>query len=69
MIQRTTPEPSITLPDPTRPPRPAPDCDVCASLDTQRIQYEEAGNIRRSTDCEVEIRNHPHPKKRRGGRS
>ena len=61
-LQQTTPEPPITLPDPTRPPRPAPGCDVCAALDTQRAQYERAEDIRRATDCEIEIRNHPHPK-------
>lgn len=68
-VQQTTPEPSITLPDPTRPPRPAPNCGVCAALEKQRAGYQQAGKIRKATECEVEIRNHPHPKKRRGARS
>ncbi|MEU9893660.1 hypothetical protein ACIBCS_40890 [Streptomyces phaeochromogenes] len=59
----------ITLPDPTHPPRPAPGCDVCAALDEQRAEYERAKDIRRATVCEVEIRNHPHAKKRREARS
>ena len=62
-LQQTTPEPPITLPDPTRPPRPAPGWDVCARPSTRGArQYERAEDIRRATDCEIEIRNHPHPK-------
>jgi hypothetical protein len=61
MKQQTTAEPPITLPDPTRPPRLAPGCDVCAALDRQRAQAESAGDIRRATTCEIEIRRHPHP--------
>lgn len=53
------PEPPITLPDPTRPPTPAPGCDVCAALDRQRAEAEDAGNIRRATMFEVEMRRHP----------
>ncbi|MFE7077407.1 hypothetical protein ACFU96_45755 [Streptomyces sp. NPDC057620] len=60
MIQQTTPEQPITLPDPTTAPRPAPGCGVCAALDQQRAQYEAEGDIRRATDREVELRNHPH---------
>ncbi|MFM9594050.1 hypothetical protein ACKI1O_32260 [Streptomyces scabiei] len=57
--QQTTDEPPVTLPDPTRPPRPAPGCDVCAALDRQRQAAEDARDIRRATTCEVEIRRHP----------
>lgn len=56
--QQTTPEKPITLPDPTRPPRPAPDCDVCAALERQRVSAERAKDVRRATTCEVEIRGH-----------
>ncbi|MFS8199029.1 hypothetical protein ACLVWQ_10080 (plasmid) [Streptomyces sp. CWNU-52B] len=69
MTQQTTQGRPVTLPDPTRPPPPAPGCDVCAALDKQRVQYERAQNIRRATECEVEIRNHPHSKKAREPRS
>lgn len=57
--QQTTQEPPISLPDPTRPPTPAPGCDVCEALDRQRAAAEEAGNIRLATAYEVEMRRHP----------
>ena len=58
-LQRTTQEPPITLPDPTRPPGPAAGCDVCAALEEQRAGYERRGNTKAATTCEVEMRNHP----------
>jgi hypothetical protein len=64
MKQQTTAEPPVTLPDPTRPPRPAPGCDVCSALDKQRAAAEGRGDVKKATTCEVEIRRHPHP----GGR-
>lgn len=64
--QQTTQEESFSLPDPTRPPRPAPGCDVCHALDKQRAAAEEAGDIKRATMYEVEMRRHP---KHRGGTS
>ncbi|MFD5573965.1 hypothetical protein [Streptomyces cadmiisoli] len=57
---RTVMAEAIHLPDPTRPPRPAPGCDVCAALDKQRAQAEKSRNIRKATSCEEEIRRHPH---------
>jgi len=59
MRQQTTPEAPVTLPDPTRPPRPAPGCDVCASLELQRKDAERAGDISTATSREQEIRSHP----------
>lgn len=56
-------DPPITLPDPTRPPAPAPGCDVCAALDEQRAEAEAARDYRTATDCEQEIRSHPHGKR------
>lgn len=56
---QTTPEPPVSLLDPTRPPRPKAGCDVCAALDKQRAEAERARNIRRATMLEVEMRNHP----------
>lgn len=58
-IQNTAQEEPITLTDPTRPPRPAPGCDVCAALDGQRADAEKRGDIRFATTCEMEIRRHP----------
>jgi hypothetical protein len=46
-------------PDPTRPPRLVPGCDVCAALERQRAAAERDGDVRRATTCEVEIRSHP----------
>ncbi|GHH83903.1 hypothetical protein [Streptomyces capitiformicae] len=57
--QQTASEPPITLPDPTRPPRPKPGCDVCEALEVQRAQAEKDGDIRRATMFEVEMRCHP----------
>jgi hypothetical protein len=66
MKQQTKPdERPVTLPDPTRPPKPAPGCDVCAALDQQRAAAERSGNIRQATTCEQEMRSHP----RHGGKS
>ncbi|MEU1520425.1 hypothetical protein ABZ490_51450 [Streptomyces sp. NPDC005811] len=58
-LHRTTQEPTITLPDPTRPPKPVPGCTVCAGLDRRRAQAERAGNIGRATTLEIEMRSHP----------
>lgn len=60
MKQQTKPdERPIVLPDPTRPPTPAPGCDVCAALDRQRATAERAGNIGLATTYEQEMREHP----------
>ncbi|MGW1669019.1 hypothetical protein [Streptomyces sp. NPDC002324] len=62
MKPQTTQELPVMLPDPTRPPRPVPGCDVCAALDRQRADAEGRGNIRQATTYEMEIRSHPHPR-------
>jgi hypothetical protein len=61
MKQQTTPEPPVVLTDPTRPPRPAPGCDVCSALDKQRAAAEGRGDVKQATTYEMEIRRHPHP--------
>ncbi|WP_231626624.1 hypothetical protein [Streptomyces apocyni] len=58
-VGRTTMALPVMLPDPTLPPQPAQGCDVCAALDRQRAEFDLLGNVRRATDCEVEIRDHP----------
>lgn len=58
-IRQTAPEPPVTLLDPTRPPKPRPGCDVCAALDRQRAAADDAGDIKRATMYEVEMRRHP----------
>lgn len=58
MKAQTVPEPPVTLPDPSRPPRLVPGCDVCSALDRQRVAAEGAADTARATTCEVEIRAH-----------
>lgn len=57
--RQTLQEPPVSLPDPTRPPRPVRGCDVCAALDQQRVEAEERGDVRAATTREVEMRRHP----------
>jgi hypothetical protein len=53
-------EPPIDLPLPLEAPEPEPDCDVCEALARQRIEAQALGDYSRLTDCNVEIRSHPH---------
>lgn len=56
---QTYPENPISLPDPTRPPQPVPGCVVCSGQESLRQAAERKHDIRRATDCEMEIRRHP----------
>ncbi|MBW1596533.1 hypothetical protein [Streptomyces sp. JJ38] len=59
----TTDGPSpVHLPDPFPAPEPppAPGCDVCRALAAQRLEARNRGDLSAATDCNVEIRNHPH---------
>lgn len=47
----------VTAPD----PEPAAGCDVCEALARQRAGAYAVGDRSRVTDCNVEIRRHPHP--------
>ncbi|CAM5418782.1 hypothetical protein SAVIM338S_02280 [Streptomyces avidinii] len=40
---------------------PAEGCDVCAALVKQRTEYRKLRNASGVTDCNVEMRQHPHP--------
>jgi hypothetical protein len=42
-------------------PAPAKDCDVCEALARQRIEAQALGEYSKLSDCNVEIRKHPHP--------
>nr|WP_079056270.1 hypothetical protein [Streptomyces caeruleatus] len=58
---RTYPSPPVELPlrlDGT--PKSAPDCDVCQALDRQRSEARAKGDMSRVSDCNIELRNHPH---------
>jgi hypothetical protein len=62
MIHPTTyPGPPVELPlrlD-TDPP-PVVGCDVCDALDKERSEARAVGNGSKVSDCNVEIRSHPH---------
>ncbi|MFD5198867.1 hypothetical protein ACFWM7_01600 [Streptomyces sp. NPDC058375] len=46
-------------------PVPNPGCDVCTSLGQQREEARVMGNMTTVTDCNVEIRRHPHKMQKR----
>ncbi|KOU80160.1 MULTISPECIES: hypothetical protein [Streptomyces] len=53
-------------PFPVRDPDPAdPTCDVCAALVVQRAEGYRQRDLSAVVDCNVEIRQHPHPEVRR----
>ncbi|RSS98853.1 hypothetical protein EF910_37685 [Streptomyces sp. WAC07149] len=52
----------VELPLRTGPePYPAAGCGVCAALATQRRDARLLGDYSTVSDCNVELRNHPHP--------
>ncbi|ARF56751.1 hypothetical protein [Streptomyces gilvosporeus] len=51
---------AVHLPEPAREPEPVAGCDVCGALDRQRLGAYAVGDRSRATDCNVEIRRHPH---------
>ncbi|MEV7415282.1 hypothetical protein [Streptomyces sp. NPDC089919] len=53
------PEP-VHLTAPAAPARAVPGCDVCEALVKQRGEGYEAGDMSAVSDCNVELRNHPH---------
>lgn len=62
----TYPSPPVELPLRLEgDPHPAPGCDVCGALSGERSEARAAGNMSKVSDVNVEIRNHPHGKRRR----
>ncbi|UZJ29942.1 hypothetical protein OJ254_05235 [Streptomyces endophytica] len=53
---------SVQLGEPVRDPEPATGCDVCEALAQQRVAAYAVGNRSKVSDCNVEIRRHPHRK-------
>lgn len=41
-------------------PNPAADCDVCQALSEQRSEAHAKRDMSKVSDCNIEIRNHPH---------
>jgi len=60
---------AVELTDPLSPmvlePVPTPGCTICTVLGQQREEARSIGNGSLVSDCNVEIRQHPHPKKTR----
>ncbi|GHF57796.1 hypothetical protein GCM10018783_28970 [Streptomyces griseosporeus] len=60
MKPQTFQEQPFSLPLPLDRPEPAAGCGVCRALAKQRAAAERVGNLSGVSDCNVEIRNHPH---------
>lgn len=61
----TYPRPPVELPlrlDTDPPPKPG--CDVCGALASERDEARATGNMSKVSDVNVEIRQHPHAKRR-----
>ncbi|MET9693948.1 hypothetical protein ABZY81_36890 [Streptomyces sp. NPDC006514] len=55
-------QPPVELPLRTAPdPVPAAGCGVCAALAAQRRDARHRRDHSTASDCNVELRNHPHP--------
>jgi hypothetical protein len=46
-------------------PEPVPGCDVCGALAIERSEARRRGDLSKVSDVNVEIRKHPHAKRRR----
>lgn len=55
----------VTLGLPLDEPEPPPGCDVCTALAGQRAEAAARGDKSAVSDCNIEIRRHPHPRRRR----
>ncbi|MFJ6237998.1 hypothetical protein ACIQH0_28415 [Streptomyces griseus] len=57
---------AVQLNDPLDALEPIPffSCDVCASLGRQREEARKKGDMTVVSDCNVEIRRHPHGRRR-----
>ncbi|MCR8578955.1 hypothetical protein NE399_33510 [Streptomyces sp. Isolate_219] len=56
----TTMTPPVYLSLPPASPTPAEGCGVCTALAKQRAAAAAEGDHSRVTDCNIELRNHPH---------
>ncbi|MFI9050394.1 hypothetical protein [Streptomyces sp. NPDC053427] len=53
----------VHLMEPAAEPVPVVECDVCGALVKQRAEACAVGDMSKATDCNVEIRRHPHPER------
>ncbi|WP_438487460.1 hypothetical protein [Streptomyces sp. S186] len=58
----------VYLKEPLPEPVPVAGCDVCGALAEQRAAAYAVGDWSKATDCNVEMRRHPHrnPHRKRG---
>jgi hypothetical protein len=61
---KTYPGPPVELLLPLAPPAPVRGCDVCTALVKQRQEARDRGDLSAATDVDVEIRSHPHGRRR-----
>lgn len=64
-IRRTTMDAPVYLTEPMPDPEPVPGCRRCAALAEERRQARAYRNLSRVSDCNVELRAHPHRSGRR----
>ncbi|MFF1702476.1 hypothetical protein [Streptomyces sp. NPDC058252] len=60
MKQQTTMDDPVDLSLPLDQPKPAPLCGVCQALERQSAEATASGDYSKASDCNIEIRNHPH---------
>ncbi|MCC3769632.1 hypothetical protein [Streptomyces sp. UNOC14_S4] len=61
MKAKTYPQPSVELPlKLDSEPEGDPHCGVCTSLFKERSEAQARGDGSKVSDCNVELRNHPH---------
>ncbi|MET7781501.1 hypothetical protein ABZU94_07215 [Streptomyces mirabilis] len=65
MTTNTTMDPPVDLPLPLEWPTPSPRCGVCGALARQRTEAAAAGDYSKVSDCNIEIRAHLSPHRRR----
>ncbi|MEU8625882.1 hypothetical protein [Streptomyces sp. NPDC048669] len=59
MISTTMSDPVYLLP-PSDPAQPVKGCDVCEALEKERTAAHAIGDGSKVSDCNVEMRQHPH---------
>nr|WP_149830333.1 hypothetical protein [Streptomyces tailanensis] len=57
--------PPIGLALPLEEPEPVPGCDECAMLARQRVEARRTGDLSRVSDCNVLMRAHHPPRRKR----
>lgn len=64
-MRTTTMEAPVNFPLPESWPEPRPRCKVCAALAAERVEAWRTGDHSKVSDCNIEIRAHGAPHRRR----